>query len=183
MARVTTQKSRKEWKCGGCGRTINKGDMYKRVEMKTGPTSSITKIRCSSCQFKRSELTTSEYKQALYDIQDSVENINSQEDIDNLVSEIESLADETRDKFDNMPEGLQQGDTGQMLESRADSLDSAKSDIEDLTWPDEDKAKEEIDEDDYDDEDEYNEAVQDKLTELEDEVRNDIQGYVDDIEE
>lgn len=140
MARVTTQKSRKEWKCGGCGRTINKGDIYKRVEMKTGPTSSVTKIRCSSCQFKRSELTTSDYKGQLYDLQDSVADITCQDDIDTLVSSIESLAEETRDKFDNMPEGLQQGDTGQMLEQRADSLD---------------KAKEDIDEEDYEDEDAY----------------------------
>jgi hypothetical protein len=42
--------------------------------------------------------------------------------VENLCGDIENLESETRDKFDNMPDSLQYGDTGQLLEGRADSL-------------------------------------------------------------
>ena len=56
---------------------------------------------------------------------------------DDLVSELESLRDETQEKLDNMPEGLQQGDTGQMLQERVDGVESIISDLESasLDWP------------------------------------------------
>lgn len=47
----------------------------------------------------------------------------------NLESVTTDLAVEERDKFDNMPEGLQASDTGQQIEEAADTL-------ENLTFPD-----------------------------------------------
>lgn len=61
---------------------------------------------------------------------------------DDIVSEVESLKDETQGNFDNMPEGLQQGDSGQLLEQRVSTLEEFQSELEGLDIPD--------DEDDFD---------------------------------
>lgn len=46
--------------------------------------------------------------------------------------ELESVASDERDAFDNMPESLQQGERGQAVEQAADTLDEAASDIDDI---------------------------------------------------
>lgn len=43
--------------------------------------------------------------------------------VSTAVSQLEELRDSTQEKFDNMPEGLQQGDTGQLLEGRVNACD------------------------------------------------------------
>lgn len=59
--------------------------------------------------------------------------------LSNAVSLIEEIRDEEQDKYDNMPEGLQQGSKGddfmdkiQYLESACENIDSAISDLESL---------------------------------------------------
>lgn len=52
--------------------------------------------------------------------------------IEDLKSDAESLRDEERDYFDNMPESLQQGDRGQAAEAAADALDEAVSELENI---------------------------------------------------
>lgn len=59
--------------------------------------------------------------------------LDAAEDADGLRSvaeEIRSLGEEQGEKFDNMPEGLQQGDTGQLLEERRDQCEEWASAIE-----------------------------------------------------
>jgi hypothetical protein len=100
-----------------------------------------------------SQLTQSEFLGAMYDHQDTFNNMVVDADgLDGLASELNDLASEVREigeecagKKDNMPESLQEGDTGQLLEERsqqcetiADSLEDAASTIEDLDG-DEDK--------------------------------------------
>lgn len=63
--------------------------------------------------------------------------------VDEAKSVFEDIAQEERDKFDNLPEGFQNGDRGAAMEEAADALESAVSDLEnvDLTKgkaPDED---------------------------------------------
>ncbi len=89
----------------------------------------------SATKPRRSQLTQSEYYGTLYDIQDNADSANPdfddiQSEIDSIVGELESLRDETQEKFDNMPDGLQQGDSGQLLESRVSSIDDAISTLE-----------------------------------------------------
>ncbi len=70
--------------------------------------------------------------------------------IEDVRSEVENEADEERSKFDNMSEGLQQGDNGQRIEQAADALDTAQSGLYDAT----DMLEAEADEDnaiDFDD--------------------------------
>jgi uncharacterized coiled-coil DUF342 family protein len=50
-------------------------------------------------------------------------------ELENLQSEIETLRDEEQEKFDNMPEGLQQGDNGQAIEQAANDLDEAAGNV------------------------------------------------------
>lgn len=45
---------------------------------------------------------------------------------------IASIAEEERECFDNMPEGLQEGERGQSISDNADDLENADSDFETL---------------------------------------------------
>lgn len=56
---------------------------------------------------------------------DEVENFR-----DDIAGRLAALADESRGSLENMPEGLQQGDTGQLLEERADTCENNASEIE-----------------------------------------------------
>lgn len=48
-----------------------------------------------------------------------------------IKGELESLGEAEREKFDNMPEGLQSADTGQNIEQAADALESAADQLGD----------------------------------------------------
>lgn len=43
---------------------------------------------------------------------------------------IREIGEEERAKFDNMPEGLQQGENGQAMEEAADTIENAFGDVE-----------------------------------------------------
>ena len=59
----------------------------------------------------------------------------TESDRDDLVGEMEELRDAEQEKFDNLPEGLQQGDTGVMLEDRVAMLDDWSGELESLQFP------------------------------------------------
>lgn len=48
-----------------------------------------------------------------------------------LKSAIETIRDEEQEKFDNLPEGLQQSENGQKFEEIVSSLDEAISNLQD----------------------------------------------------
>jgi len=50
------EKAKKPYKCGGCGKEIEKGEPYKWAR----PFRGSKMLRCSDCMFRRSELTTSD---------------------------------------------------------------------------------------------------------------------------
>lgn len=128
--------------------------------------------RCSKRIFTKpplpSQTTNSEFYATLWGIQEdmAVAHAESFEELqsmrDNWVSDLQELADDCRSKFDNMPEGLQQGDTGQLLEQRADAIESYISDLEsvDLDTPECD--------DDLETEPDFSEEIAQKLQELQD---------------
>jgi len=125
MARAIQRTARKEYPHYG----IKKGDRYWFAEVKTGPRSSRT-IR-SLKPIPRSQLTASEFLSTAYDLSDQLETCDSLEQLIEIKEGFESLQDETQEKLDNMPEGLQQGDTGQLLQERIDQCESIISEIED----------------------------------------------------
>jgi len=79
----------------------------------------------------RSQLTQSEFLSALYEIEDgSMANAQEPGDFRDIAEALRDLGQEQRDKYDNMPEGLQQGDTGQTLDERASNCESWADEIE-----------------------------------------------------
>lgn len=127
MARPQKKVARKDYPANG----IKKGDTYWKVSLKTGPRSST--ILRQLQPFKRAQLTTSSYYQQAYTISDeTIPAISSMDDIDSLITEVESLRDECQEKLDNMPEGLQQGNTGQTLQERVDECEDFISSLQNI---------------------------------------------------
>lgn len=131
MAKLTEHKARKVYKCYKCGKVINIGDRYKKININfTTP-----KTVCLKCPIKRTDLTTSAYLKELYYIQDKDydSTIECYEDLQaNAIDELETLRDETESKIDNMPESLQESPVAEMLQNRYDSLDDAINQLVEL---------------------------------------------------
>lgn len=144
----------------------------------------------------RSQLTNSDFLGQIYDLEDNADfSGESPEDLqavrDDLVSSLESLADEQDDKYSNMPDGLQQGDTGQLIEARAESCRNIASEFEgidlDYEEPDEDELREELKEEDPDADDQtidvrLEDRKAEKLAEWIDEKRGELQDVSWDYE-
>lgn len=174
MARVHHRRANKDYPQAG----IQKGEMYYYAKIKTGPYSSRT-IRQKE-PIKASQLTSSEYLSRLYELQDQINGINEPEDAREIAEALRELGQEQRDKLDNMPEGLQQGDTGQMLEERAEACESAADEMETLIddW-DEDTAKQEvIDEADEEDGELDEGQIEDRIAEKMEAVLDEIRGLM-----
>lgn len=98
----------------------------------------------------RSQLTQSEFLSALYGIEDGdMASARSPEDFKAVAEALRELGSEQQEKFEAMPEGLQQGDTGQMLEERAqnceswaDEIDTAADELESALSDDDDERDE-----------------------------------------
>lgn len=114
-----------------------------RTRMK-GARSGIT--RCSLTPPKPSQLTMSAYYAAVYELQEeisafAVDDSDSAEDgIANLETQIEEWAERAREigseqqeKLDNMPDGLQQGDVGMLLEERSQACETWADEIDALS--------------------------------------------------
>ena len=133
MARIKHQKAAKDYPEAG----IKKGQMYYYTRIKTGPYSS-RQIR-QLTPIRPSQMTTSEFLSQFYSLQEQLGDFKGGIDelesfLEELASDARNLGEEEQGKYDNMPEPLQQGDTGQMIEERAqamgawaDSLDTAAS--------------------------------------------------------
>src|SRR5215471_803723 len=95
------------------------------------------------------QLTQSEYQIALYDISDDIAGLSADsslpDDVADIAERYRELAQECQDKLDNMPEGLQQGATGELLQERIDACESAADEFENIDFSD---APEDKDEDD-----------------------------------
>lgn len=191
MARVKYQKARKDYPNAG----IKKGDMYYYARIKTGPYSS-RQIR-QKTPIRPSQMTTSDFLNQFYGLQESLQDFKGPLAdmpgfLEDLASQARDLGQEQQEKYDNMPDPLQQGDTGCMLEERAqametwaDSLEEAAStagnknqELEDnvQAWNEYDQAIADYDPDDENAEEpeepedyrmDENELIQDVLGEIE----------------
>jgi hypothetical protein len=138
MPKVYHVKARKDYPNFG----IKKGDQHYTWTLKTGPRTSREFRQIAPP--RRSQLTTSEFLSTVYDLEDRLASVDNEDDARSLVDELNQLADEQDDKLSNMPEGLQQGPTGQQLESRAEGCREAANEIEAIL-------DNHADEDDWDD--------------------------------
>ncbi len=124
MARATFVKAaRKDYPQAG----IKKGESYYHWAFMVGGRGGPKHY--SKTPPTRSQLTSSSFLSQIYELEDRGFTGETPED---LQSELESLADECDSSLQNMPEGLQQGDTGQLLESRAEGCRETASEFENI---------------------------------------------------
>jgi hypothetical protein len=85
---------------------------------------------------RRSQLTQSEFLSTIYDIEDEISAVSEIDEGDALdfVNRMNDLLSETQNNFDNMKEGLQNGDVGAMMEQRIAGLEQWIAEIEGIDW-------------------------------------------------
>lgn len=126
-----------------------------------------------------SQLTQNWFKQELYCIQEKIEDFEPEdvEDVATFIDEIrddaESLKDECQEHLDNMPEQLQDSDSGQTLQERIDNLDSVIGDIDNFNSEFESEIEKEDDETD----DEFLERQSEEKQQWLDDKTSEIQEF------
>lgn len=88
--------------------------------------------RLSKERPRPSQVASSEYEQSVLALIEGLEDSEhswEEGDRDELVGELESIRDQEQDKFDNMPEGFQQGEVGMKIEERISVLDEWISEL------------------------------------------------------
>ncbi len=96
---------------------------------------------------RRSQLTQSDFYAALWGIEDeAIANLTADsglpDAINMIINDLRALAEEQEEKILNMPESLQESDTAQLLQERADALNAAADEFENIDFDDQDwKAK------------------------------------------
>ena len=166
MAKIDKPVARKEYKCSKCGEVIKKGDQYwKGIPFRRSPI-----IRCLKCGIYRWECSSSEYNQNVGRVCDCwQEDYELGEDTaQEIADELSNIQDECQDSLDNMPESLQEGDTGQLLQERIDALSDVISELEGINY---DSIKEDA-ENDFDSE--YEEGTPEYQNELEGEIHSQL---------
>jgi hypothetical protein len=138
---------------------------------------------------KPSQLTQSTFLSTVLGLQEQAEDITSrlrngdltcsdaESDLSNLADELRSAGEDAQSSLDNMPEGLQQGDTGQLLQERADQAETTADELENIDVPDDDT----IDDDDCDfpadaTDEQKEDAREAKRQELRETMADDIDG-------
>lgn len=123
MPRVYTQKAAKDYPTKG----IKKGDTYYSWSVRTGPAGGVT---YKSLTYPRPSQLNFGFRGRLGDIELDMGNASDPEELKSYAEALRELGEECGESFDNMPEGLQQGETGQLLEERRDGLDSWADEVE-----------------------------------------------------
>lgn len=186
-----------EVRCGKCGKVINPGEYYFKAEPYMAP--AIT--RCESCGLKSYETSSSSYVQSMGELTSDWQSSYSTESsaASDIADYLEEIKSELEDNFDNIPEQLQDGSAGQLLQERIDCLEDVISNLQDLDYDDVyEDARYEVssemgdpDDFDLDDEDfkeyeskeafeeEFNEAVDQRAAEM---WEYNIQEVLDQIE-
>lgn len=131
MARIHHRKARKDYPCDG----IAKGDMYYYCQFKTGPRSS--RVIRQKEPIKRWQTTTSDYFATLWQLQDGFNGTDAEE-CNEAAQTLRELAEQCEERLEAMPEGLQEGDTGQTLQKRANACNDAADELENIAseWDD-----------------------------------------------
>jgi hypothetical protein len=123
MPRVHHRKARKDYPAAG----IKRGDMYYTWKIKLARGGMLFRQLTPP---RPSQLTNSPFTGPLNDLQDDLRACTDADGLRGIAESVRELGEEQQEKFDNMPEGLQQGDTGQLLEERAQGCESWADAIE-----------------------------------------------------
>jgi hypothetical protein len=115
---------------------IAKGESYYWWKFRTGGRGGPKHF--SKTAPKGSQLTQSEYLGQHYALQEELEALAADEGLEDAVSDIATrfreLGEEQSEKKNNMPDSLQDSDTGNMLDERAEKCESIASELEGLTF-------------------------------------------------
>lgn len=129
---------------------------------------------------KPSQLTQSTFISTMLSLQERLEALvsslqvgdttcsDAETERDDIVSEVRAAGDECQSSFDNMPEGLQSGSTGSLLEARVEACETIADELEGVDIPEEEEEKDEDDKEDGDEDEE--DANQVHRNELADEL-------------
>jgi hypothetical protein len=85
---------------------------------------------------KPAQLTQSEFLSAVEGLRERIGGIDGADlaaariDVEDIAGEIRELGEEQGEKLSNMPDGLQQGPTGELLNGRADSCEEWAGEVE-----------------------------------------------------
>lgn len=80
-----------------------------------------------------SQLTRSAFKSEMYSIQEDMAMMSEPADeLEDFLNRIDELRDMTQDSLDNMPDQLQEADTGIMLQERIDAMEEWRQELEGL---------------------------------------------------
>jgi hypothetical protein len=184
MARVTrVNKSMKDQTCGRCGVELPKGSAYQWA--KPGFRSRTRLIRCLSCSFRPSELTTSLVSTAYAaqeDLQDAIDSWDG-DDAQDLTDALEAAADGAQECYDAYDEANSawednSGSENDDFVERRDAIEAWQDELRDVDFDDrpedpelEDPGPQGDDEDDHDYEArvaEHTSAVEEYETEVAD---------------
>lgn len=93
-------------------------------------------IRCSSCGLKSYETSSSEYiREVGALVEDWEDNFDCDESgISEIIAVLEGLKDQCQESYDNIPEQLQEGSTGELLQNRIDNLGDVISELEGISY-------------------------------------------------
>jgi hypothetical protein len=140
--------------------------------------------RYSKVRPRPSQLTQSEFYSQVYAIQERIEDMSADDSlpdqIDEIASDLRQIGDECRDRRENMPEALQYSPTGELLEERADAMDSAADELEQIdTQIDDDEQLIEQDSEfepkgDDESDDDFEARKQDRIEELQQEFWDNV---------
>jgi hypothetical protein len=91
---------------------------------------------------KPSQLTQSDFLSQVYGFQEQLDDLTKENDVATLYEEVQSIAGDIRtlgeeqsDKLSNMPDSLQGGTIGELLQSRADACEDWASELEGVEQP------------------------------------------------
>lgn len=145
----SARKARKEY-------GIKKGDSYWWWQFRMGG-KGMGPIRSGAKHFsktppKPSQLTQSEFLSQFLALEERIGDLKADDGLEAEVGDIASgfrdLGSEQEDKKNNLPDSLQNGPTGELLEERANKCNEVADELEGLTLDDSDKEDDE-DADDY----------------------------------
>jgi hypothetical protein len=139
MPRINTvKKARKaQGRCTKCGKAINKGDAYRWIKPRYGSKRCV----CESCQFRASDLTSSDKLGRVYDAQEDAQSAVGDWDgqdvaelrqaLEDAAEAIREVAQEYQESADNIMEHFPSGNqTSEECEERANELEGWADDIE-----------------------------------------------------
>lgn len=94
--------------------------------------------RCSRTRPRQSQLTQSDYLSQLYGLVEQIEDltVDGLDDVSSIVDDLNSLADECEEKRSNMPDQLQDSESGELLQRRADTCREAANALDSIEIPD-----------------------------------------------